>query len=367
MTNPLDLGFARTAHRLVQQADTALKFMTRSEQRQLLLTDIMAGLQSHERRVTGFANECLQERARIQGTDYDPRCPTVPWSTIAAETRAPLSADLGGAAGSYLVGTTTDSEVIDILRPDSLAIQCGATVYDGLESNAIFPRLTTDLVGTWLGSDSANITEQPPLFGSHAVVAKTVGFFCRYSRQLDEQAPNMELFLRQAFRRAAGQAVDTLALTGPDGTGQLLGLLNTNGIGTQSGTSYSHANSWTTRGTLAATNTVDVNISWLGAPGVRTILAARERSTASNGFIWEADRITTRPARVSTIVPSGTLIAGDFSSLTFCFFGDGFQIDATQFNSASDFATGIYAMRLMVSVDTFLQHPAAFVAVNGIT
>jgi hypothetical protein len=365
MTKPLDLGFARNAHRLVQQADTALRLMTQTEQRQLLLVDIMAGLQSHERRVSGFANECLQERARIQGADYDPRCPTVPWSTL-AESRAPLSAELGGAAGSYLVGTTTDPEVIDILRPYSLAMQSGATVYDGLESNATFPRLTTDLVGTWLNSDSATITEQPPLFGSLAVAPKTVGFFCRYSRQLATQAPNMESFLRQAFRRAAGQAVDTAALVGPDTVGQPLGLLNSQGIGTQSGASYSHANSWTTRGTLAAANTIDQNIAWLGAPGVRTILAARERA-AGDEFIWDLDLVTNRPARVSSIVPSGTLICGDFSSLTFCFFGDGFQIDATQFNSASDFASGIFATRLMVFVDTFLQHPAAFVAVTGIT
>jgi hypothetical protein len=50
-------------------------------------------------------------------------------------------------------------------------------------------------------------------------------------------------------------------------------------------------------------------------------------------------------------MPSGTLVAGDFSQLAYCFFGDGFMIDTTQFNSATDFASGINAMRLMVSAD----------------
>jgi HK97 family phage major capsid protein len=366
MTNPIDLGFARSAHRMVKHADEALGLMTRSEQRQLSLVDIIQGLKDHQR-VSGFAAEALQERARIRGDDFDPRCPTVPWSILEVETRAPLAAGLGGVGGAYLVDTVNEPTLIDILRPRSLAVQSGATVYDGLDANAIFPRLAADVTGQWLTSESTSATEQPPLFGAAAVTPKTWGFTCRWSRQLQQQAPNIEAFLRTIAARAAGQALDTAALNGSGISGVPLGLLNVGGLPTQGGAAYTHANSWTTRGTLAAANVDDASIAWLGAPGVRTILAARERA-AGDEYIWGSnDQITGRRAGVSTVVPAGTLIAGDFSSLAFCFFGDGFQIDSTGFNTAADFQAGIMAMRLLVSVDIFLQHTPSFVAVTSVS
>jgi HK97 family phage major capsid protein len=365
--NPIDLGFARSAHRMVKQADEALGLMTRSEQRQLSLVDIMQGLKDYQR-VSGFAAEALQERARIRGVDFDPRCPTVPWSILDVETRAPLAAGLGGVGGSYLVDSITEPSLIDILRPVSLAVQSGATVYEGLDANAIFPRLAADVTGQWLTSESTSATEQPPLFGAAAVTPKTWGFTCRWSRQLQQQAPNLESFLRAIAARAAGQALDTAALNGSGISGVPLGLLNVGGLPTQGGAAYSHGNSLTTRGTLAAASVSDSNVAWLAHPGVRTILAGRERASGDE-FIWNIimDQITGRRASVSMVVPAGTLIAGDFSSLTFCFFGDGFQIDSTGFNTAADFQAGIMAMRLLVSVDVFLQHTPSFVAVTSVS
>jgi HK97 family phage major capsid protein len=368
MTNPLDLGFARTAHRLVQQADNALNLMARSEQRALLMIDILAGLHSHERRVIGYPAECLQERARILGTDFDPRFPVVPWATIKEQTRAPLAAGLGGAGGGYLVATETEDTVIDILRPESVVIQSGAPVYENLQNHAIFPRLVSDITGSWLQTESTSATEQPPVFGGAAVTPKTWGFTVRWSRQLALQAPNMEAFLRTIARRAAGQALDVAALNGSGSAGTPLGLLSAQGLATQSGAAYSHANSLTTRATLANANTADGAVSWIGHPGVRTILGARERNTGDE-YVWNIimDQITGRKASVSTAMPSATLVAGDWSNLCYCLFGDGFTLDSTQFNSASDFASGISAMRLMVSADIFLQRPAAFVAVTSVS
>jgi HK97 family phage major capsid protein len=366
MTNPIDLGFAREAHRMVQKADEALGLMTRSEQRQLSLVDIIQGLKDHQR-VSGFAAEALQERARIRGVDFDPRCPTVPWSTLQVENRAPLAANLGAANGGYLVPTDTESSVIDVLRPNSLAIQSGVTIYDGLGHNAAFPKMATDLAGQWLSTETTSTTEEPPTFTASTVTPHTFGFFCRYTRQLAMQAPNLEPFLRTVVARAAGQAVDTAALIGTGGSGQPLGLLNSVGIGAQSGASYSHANSLTTRGTLATLNVNDNNVSWLASPDVRTVLGARERAPGDQ-FVWDRDLLTNRAARVTSLLPVQTLICGDFASLAICLFGDGFQIDTSAgFHSAADFAAGISAMRLMVSLDIFLQHAASFVAVTSVS
>ena len=82
MPNPIDAAAIRVAHRaIINASDSVGLLMTREEKRELLLVDILDGLKHHQR-VSGFAGEYLQERARIQGTDFDPRCPTVPWSLL---------------------------------------------------------------------------------------------------------------------------------------------------------------------------------------------------------------------------------------------------------------------------------------------
>jgi HK97 family phage major capsid protein len=363
MLDPLSASARRSTQRHLQSASDALALMDSTEHRQASFVHVVDCLKSGKP-VDGYDGERLEEFARSRRIDYDPRAPRMPWSDLA--TRAtPLTAG-SSTGGGYLTGTETAQTLIDIFRPYSPLVSSGVTVYDGLEQNATFPRVTGDVTGQWL-TETSTITEQPPLLGSIAVAPKTWGVTARWSRQLALQAPNLETFLRQIFARAAIQAIDTAALTGPDSVGQPLGLLNSQGIATQSGTSYSHANSWTTRGTLAAANVSDKNIAWLGAPGVRTILATRERG-AGDEYIWsELDQITGRAANVTTVMPAATLIGGDFSQLVYCFFGDGFQIDSTQFHAAADFAAGISAMRLMVSADVFLQRPSAFVAITAVT
>jgi HK97 family phage major capsid protein len=365
MLDPISDSARRTTARHLQSATDALKLMDAKSQRQASFVRIVERLKTGNG-VDGYDGERLEEFARLRGIDYDSRAPRCPWSDLA--TRTPLeAAGAGGVGGGYLTGTATESAIIDIFRPFSPLMASGPTVYSDLDQNVTFPRLIGDVTGGWFTSETATATESPPLLGSYAVSPKTWAAICRWSRQLALQAPNLETFLRQTFARAAIQAIDTAALTGPDGVGLPLGLLNTPGVGAQAGAAFSHANSWTTRTTLANANVNDQNIAWLGAPGVRTILATRERG-AGDEYIWsELDKITGRAANVSTIVPAGTLVAGDFSQLAYCFFGDGFQIDSTPYNSAIDFQSGISAMRLMVSVDIFLQHAAAFVAITSVT
>jgi HK97 family phage major capsid protein len=301
--DPLDAGFKRAALRSVQSATDALNMMDAKEQRTLSLVAGITDLQSGHG-IAGYNREYLEERSRILQIDFDPLYPTWPYEVLS--TRAtPLVAGQS-AAGGYLVGVE-NQDLVDIFRPYSPLLQSGVNVIGGLESHALLPRVTQDVTGQWLTSETVSATEAPPLLGSIAAAPKTFAITMRWSRQMQLQALNLENSLRQIVAKAAIQGVDTAALTGVGGAGLPLGLLNSGGIGTQSGASYSHANSWTTRGTLAAANVNDAAVTWLGAPGVRTILATRERA-AGDEYIWGAnDQITGRRANVSTIIPAATL------------------------------------------------------------
>jgi hypothetical protein len=363
MLNPMDSASVRAAQRAITTASDAVQLlMTREEGQQPSLVEGITALRSGHG-LKGFTREYLEEWSRAQNIDFDYKNPTWPYSILS--TRAtPLIAGQS-AGGGYLVGAENEA-LEDIFRPWSPFVKSGITMLSGLEAHALLPRVTQDVSGQWI-SETTSLTEAPPILGSIAMTPKTFGITVRWSRQIQLQAPNLENSLRQICAKAAIQGVDQSAMNGAGGVGVPLGLLNQGGIGTQSGTSYSHANSWATRATLANANVDDTAIAWLGATGVRTILAARERA-AGDEFIWgSTDQITGRSANVSTIVPSGTLIAGDWSQLVYAFFGPGFQIDVTPFGSAADFQVGNMTMRLMVSVDIILMHPSAFVVVSAIT
>jgi hypothetical protein len=364
MTDHMTSAGLRLAHRgIMSAADAVGLVMNRSEGRQLSLVEGISSLRSGHG-LSGYNKEHLEERARASGEDFDPQNPVWPYSILA--TRAtPLTVNPTGANGGFLVDTE-NQQLTDIFRPYSPLLKSGVTVVGGLKSNAAFPNIAADVSGQWLSTETTTITDVPPLLGTFAVSPKTFGITVRWSNQLARQVPNLETYIRCLCAKRAIQGVDAAAINGAGSAGVPLGLLNSVGIGAQSGTAYSHASSLTTRETLATFNVDDESVSWLAAPGVRTILGARTRA-AGNAFIWDEDQITDRDARVSTIVPAATLIAGDFSNLGYCFFGSGFQIDTTPFASALDFQTGNMALRLMVSVDVVLLHPTAFVVVSTVT
>jgi len=347
---------------MVKQADEALNLMVRSEQQQLSLTTGIADLRSGHG-LQGFNKEALQEFARARGADFDPINPTWPYSILS--TRATPLTVATALDGGDLVASENQT-LVDVFRPYSPLLKSGVTVIGGLQSNAIFPRVVQDVGGQWLSSETVSIIETPPLLGSVATSPKTFGVTVRWSNQLQRQVRDIEEDVRGLCAKAAIEGVDNAAINGSGATGVPLGLLNQPGIGTQSGAGYSHANSLGTRETLANLNTDDDAVAWLGAPNTRTVLAARERA-AGDQFIWDRDLITNRDARVSTTMPSGTLVAGDWSQLVYAFYGPGFQIDVTPFGSSADFQAGIMSLRLMVSVDVVLLHPAAFVAISGIS
>jgi Phage capsid family len=354
----------RLAHRgILSAADAVGLVMNRSEQRELSLVEGITSLRSGHG-LSGYNREHLEERARISGQDFDPQNPVWPYSILS--TRAtPLTVNPMAANGGDLV-YSENQQLTDIFRPNSPMLKSGVTLIGGLQANAKFPSVIQDVGGQWLSPETATITDVPPVLGSVATSPKTFGITVRWSNQLQRQVRDIENDIRGVCAKAAIEGVDLAAINGAGSAGVPLGLLNQSGIGAQSGAAYSHANSLTTREMLADLNVDDDAIAWLGNPAVRTILGARERAPGDK-FIWDEDVVTDRDARVSNIVPSGTLIAGDFSQLVYCFYGPGFQIDVTPFASALDFQTGIMALRLMVSVDVVLLHPTAFVAITSVS
>jgi hypothetical protein len=82
------------------------------------------------------------------------------------------------------------------------------------------------------------------------------------------------------------------------------------------------------------------------------------------GFVWDDDRVASRPGYVSTDVPAGALICGAFEAIWVGLWGAGFTFSVDPFTS---FRTGVLSARVLVDMDVVVLHPAAFNVATSVT
>lgn len=306
----------------------------------------------------GLERETFQESAKRAGMPFDPQRVFVPWSLMTRDLNT-----AGPGAGGYLVGTST-GEALDVLRPWSVTARAGIDSVENLRDNATLPRTASKVTGYWLSTETGQVTESQPALGSIALTPKSAGAFMEFSRNLSMQAA-AEAYCRRELLRTLGTVVDAAVIGGSGASGQPTGLLNTPGLGTQSGTSLAQAGVTHMKALVAAANAPDEGISFLGTPAVRELLETRERATGL-GFIWDNDLVASRPARVSTDVPAATLICGAWSEVLLALWGGGFVFEVNPYDPTG-FKAGIIQARVLVSVDVAVKHADAFAVSSSIT
>lgn len=306
----------------------------------------------------GEDREAIEEYARGAGIAHaDPQRPFLPFEVFRDLNKSSTS------AGGYLVSAQTQ-DAIDILRPWSVTARAGLTIETGLVGDQAVPKVTGKSTPYWLNTETATLTATTPTLAQTALTPKTVGANVNFSRQLSKQA-NADAFVRRELMRTVGTAVDQAALNGTGASGQPTGLLNTAGIGTQSGTSLANAGVLTMKRTVAEANAPDESIRFLSTPAVRAILENRERA-AGSGFIWDRDLVANRPAYVSTDVPAATMICGAFEAIYLGIWGNGFVVEINP-HDPTGFKSGQIQARILVSCDIAVLHPAAFNVSTAIT
>lgn len=317
-----------------------------------LITDLARG------HVHGEDREITQEYAHKAGiANSDPQRPFIPFTEFR---------DLGkgsAGAGGYLVSAETQ-EAVDILRPWSVTARAGLLIETGLLADQVIPKTTVKSTPYWLSTETSQPTASTPTLTQIACTPKQVGIVINFSRQLSKQA-NAESFVRRELMRTVGNAIDQAVLNGSGATGQPLGLLNTVGIGTTTGTSLGQAGVVEMKRKVAAADAPDEAISFIGTPAVRELLEKRERATGS-GFIWDRDLVASRPGYVSTDVPTATMICGAWPFIYVGIWGQGFVVAINPFDP-THFKTGVIQARIIVSMDVAVLHPAAFCKSESIT
>jgi HK97 family phage major capsid protein len=332
----------------------AIEAMTpRAETKPGFLPSIAYGL--HD----GYEAEVCQEAARAAGAPYDANRIVVPWPML--QTR-----DLSVAAsgGGYLVATANLGPA-DILRPWSATLNAGMQVAENLTSNATVPKTTATTPITWQTSEVTQVSPDAPTLGQVAFTPKTARGLVQISRNFRLQS-RPEDWLRRELLRTAATIVDQAALNGSGGA-QPIGVVNTAGVGTQSGTSLAWAGVLHMKALAATANAQDGTIGFISTPGVRELLEARERATGNGGFIWEDDRIASCPAYATTDMPAATMVSGPWSQVLFALWGGGITVELNP-NDPTLFKSGVVQVAVVVSCDVgVLCDPAAFAKSTSIT
>jgi HK97 family phage major capsid protein len=309
-------------------------------------------------KIDGLEGEVLRETARQTGKPFDAQRVQIPWSAFSRD----LNVSNAGAGG-YLVASET-GEAQDVLRPWSVTAQAGVTVLERLQGDLSIPKTSETSQGFWLPNETSTVTPSQPTLASAALTPKIGGAFIRFSRRLAIQA-DAEQYVRRELLRTVGTLVDRAMLAGTGASGQPLGLIGTPGIQTHSGTSLSHAAVSAMKRKVATVNATDDAIAFIGTPIVREVLETRERA-AGSGFIWDEGRVAGRPGYVTTDLPAGTLIAGDWSQAVLALWGSGFTLEVNPYDP-SGFKSGVIEARLLVGADIAFTRPDAFCLATSVT
>ena len=283
--------------------------------------------------------------------------------------RRDLSAAVANAGG-FLVGRPHDGSFIGVLRNRSVAFRMGATRLSGLKGNLPIPRQSSPSGAVWLANETQQATPSDAGFGDITLTPKIVSGFTRISRQLAMQSsPAAEAIVTSDLGSTVSVAADLGALDGSGASGQPLGIRNTPGVGSVTGTSLSKAGINDFQTDLLDSNAV-LNPSALGfvtTPAVASILNQRVAFTGTASPLWAGPlhdgQIDGIRAMSTKQVPAGTMIYGDWSELLIGEWGV-LAIEVDPFTVFQTFKIGV---RAMYTIDIAVRHATSFSVAISIT
>lgn len=134
-----------------------------------------------------------------------------------------------GPAGGYLVPDSLSATVIDNLRAESVCFRAGARAVPMPTADIYLAKLTGDPEGTWR-VENQTLSEDSPTFGRLRLSAKSLAVIVKISREIVEDAPNLDQVLRNSLAKSFALSLDYALLYGA-GTSDPMGLVNWSGIG----------------------------------------------------------------------------------------------------------------------------------------
>lgn len=245
------------------------------------------------------------------------------------EERAALGEGSIGGGGAMLPDPLA-AELIDAASAQSVAIRGGARVIPTTSASLKWARMLTLAQGAFR-FEHAPIVENEPSMDLITTNAKSFALLLRVSRELTEDAANLDAVLRSQFSTTASLAIDHAALWGSGVAPEPLGAANTPGVqvvdmGAAAGAKLlNYAPFLDAQAKLAMANSGPITAAVMSPNVARTI----------NGFVDTSGQplqppralagipfLTTTAASIAeshgTASNSSSIVTGDFSQIFIC-------------------------------------------------
>jgi len=289
------------------------------------------------------------------------------------ERRALGEASIG--TGGAFLPTPLSLQVIDLLRPATRAFQAGARTIPMASQTLRFARQMVDPIGGWRVENSP-ITQSQPVFDDLTLTAKSWALLVPISRELLEDAQNIDQQLEVAFAKSAALALDGAILSGSGVPPVPLGIANTNGIQNivPSPAAGAPLGNWQpVLDAVAELETANVNT-------VSALILHPRTAREINGWVDSLGQPLRVPPRLQDIpiLPTtamsvaetqgtssaaSSILLGDFSEV---FVGIRTQLQVTVLHELLA-ANGQIGFVLWLRADVALAHPAALARIAGLT
>ena len=322
------------------------------EQRVSLLAVVSA--QVAGRALTGAEAEYAQEAERRSGRKA--QGVFVPLSILEKRT------NLTTTAGDIVQTIHRGDQYIGPLRDSIVVRQMDVRTLSDLSGVIEVPKYGSGLSAAWVNENEA-IPTSDMTFDKVSMSPRHVGAISSWSRQLAQTSnPSIEALLRDDLAFVIGAAVDKAIIAG-DGVKEPLGIIGS--VGIQTG---DIPETWDD--VLALEGLLeDANVrgsAWYTAPAIlRALRGTLKSEVAGAEYIATRKSIGELPAYSSNAAPAGTAILGDWSQVILGTWGT-LDVLVNPYESAA-YARGNVLIRAMMTCDTVLRHPQAFVVATPAT
>lgn len=283
--------------------------------------------------------------------------------------RRDLVAQGAASAGGYLTSTQVDYGLLGFLRDRSLIATLPVNRFTSLKSDISFPTETTAPIAYVLGTEATQITPSQGTVGSVAISPKAIGATTKASRQFLKQAPEAaDAYVQRTLAESVGAKLDSLAINGTGLNGEPLGLLNTPGIGTVTGTSLDEAKVREFQTDIGVG--LGVGCAYATTKTIASLLNGRQRFTGSSTALWEGNLYSGTvggwPAITGASVPASHLIFGNWSHFVVGEYGQGIELSFNPYESTG-FKVGSVEFSAIALFDTAVQRAASFAVATAVT
>jgi len=149
------------------------------------------------------------------------------WKGAEVERRTMVEGTLG--SGGYLVPAPLSNEIINLARNKAAVVQAGARTVIMDASTLKIARVAGDFAPYWRAENEA-ITVSDMSFETVTFEARTLAAYGKMSIELAEDAPNIDVVIRDSLASALALELDRVALLGSGSGAEPTGLANVAGI-----------------------------------------------------------------------------------------------------------------------------------------